>query len=366
MVADQAAARHVEREPHLTAARRPHVLQHALTPADLLNDHARVVVVDVDQHVLERLLARTGLLVLTGQHPGAADRELKSLAAHLLDQHAQLQLAAAGDFERVALVAVGDFDSNVAFTFTQQTVADLPARDLLAFLAAERPVIDAERHGQRGRIDRDGGQGCGQLRCADRIRHRGVGEARYGYDVAGLHFVHLDPIEPAIAHELRQAPGLDHRTVGPHHFDGHIQAGTALFHAAGQHPTQEVVVVENGGDHRERSFLVEHRRRHVPHDQVEQRRQVLARPVHRVVGPALPAGRVQHGEVELLVIRAERCKQVEDLVMNLVGPRVLAVDFIHHHDRLDAARQRLRHHELGLRQRALGRIDQHQHAVDHV
>jgi hypothetical protein len=48
-----------------------------------------------------------------------------------------------------------------------------------------------------------------------------------------------------------------------------------------------------------------------------------------------------------------------------VCARVGAVDLVDQHDRLQAKAQRLAEHELGLRQRAFGRVDQQHHAVDH-
>ena len=48
------------------------------------------------------------------------------------------------------------------------------------------------------------------------------------------------------------------------------------------------------------------------------------------------------------------------------GARVGAVDLVDDDDGLEAHLERLRHHELGLRQRTLGGVDQHQRAVDHV
>ncbi len=92
----------------------------------------------------------------------------------------------------------------------------------------------------------------------------------------------------------------------------------------------------------------------------------LRGPSSTVVGPALAAGGVQHREVELLVGRAEGGEQVEHLGVHLVGPGVLAVDLVDHDDRLDALGQRLADHELGLRQHALGGVDQHDGAVHHV
>ena len=52
--------------------------------------------------------------------------------------------------------------------------------------------------------------------------------------------------------------------------------------------------------------------------------------------------------------------------MHLVRAGVGAVDLVDHNDRVQAARQRLADHELGLRQHAFGRVYQHDGAVHHV
>ena len=83
-----------------------------------------------------------------------ADGKLKTFAPHRLDQDAELQLAAAGDVEGVLVVALGDFQRDVAFRLAQQPVADDAALHLVALLAGERAVVDAKRHGERRRIDR--------------------------------------------------------------------------------------------------------------------------------------------------------------------------------------------------------------------
>ena len=46
--------------------------------------------------------------------------------------------------------------------------------------------------------------------------------------------------------------------------------------------------------------------------------------------------------------------------------RIGAVDLVDDDDGLEPHLERLRHHEFGLRQRALGGVDQHQRAVNHV
>ncbi len=96
----------------------------------------------------------------------------------------------------------------------------------------------------------------------------------------------------------------------------------------------------------------------------------LHAPILRALGarrhPAFLGRAEQDGKVELRVGGVERGEQVEHLVHHLVRPRIGAVDLVDHDDGLEPHLQRLRHHELGLRQRALGGVDQHQRAVDHV
>ena len=74
----------------------------------------------------------------------------------------------------------------------------------------------------------------------------------------------------------------------------------------------------------------------------------------------------ENREIELLVGGIERGEQVEHFVDDFDRARVGAVDLVDHDDRLEAHPQRLRHHELGLRQRTFGCVHQHQRAVDHV
>jgi len=81
--------------------------------------------------------------------------------------------------------------------------------------------------------------------------------------------------------------------------------------------------------------------------------------------PAL-AGRGEQGwEIELRLGCAERGEQVEHVVVHRVRALIGPVDLVDHHDWAQAQTQRLAEHELGLRHRALGGIDQQQHAVDH-
>ncbi len=81
--------------------------------------------------------------------------------------------------------------------------------------------------------------------------------------------------------------------------------------------------------------------------------------------PAVEGRGVDHREIELVLGRAELVHEVEGLAHHPVGARAVAIDLVHHHDGLQALRQRLARHEARLRHRPLDRIHQQQHAIDH-
>ena len=81
--------------------------------------------------------------------------------------------------------------------------------------------------------------------------------------------------------------------------------------------------------------------------------------------PARPGVGVEDGEADLVLVGVEVQEQLLDLVHHLGDAGVGPVDLVHHqHDRQPGL-ERLAQHEAGLGQRALRRVDQQQHAVDH-
>ena len=104
------------------------------------------------------------VLVLAEQHARAADAELEAFAAHRLDQHAELKLAAAGDFEAVLVGASVTLIATLRFGFAEQAVADHAAGHLGALAARHRRIVDREAHRQRRRIDRLGVERLGHAR----------------------------------------------------------------------------------------------------------------------------------------------------------------------------------------------------------
>src|SRR3546814_4961674 len=98
-----------------------------------------MLVVDVDDDGFIGFGARAAL-VLAIEDTGAADAEFETLAAHRLDQHAELTLAAPRDLETVLVGAFGDAARNVGLRLPQQPVADHAARDLAALAARHRRI----------------------------------------------------------------------------------------------------------------------------------------------------------------------------------------------------------------------------------
>ncbi len=149
--ADQAAGRDAELQVG-DAAALVHLLQRAATQADHLHDGAHVGFGHVDDEVLDWLHQRAVFAAL--QHDfRLADRQLVPLASHGLDEDAQVHQPATLDAHRVVVGRVLDLQGDVALQLFVQPIANLAARDVVAVLADERAVVDAEGHRQRRRLD---------------------------------------------------------------------------------------------------------------------------------------------------------------------------------------------------------------------
>ena len=82
-----------------------------------------------------------------------ADAQLVAFAAHRLDEHGEVELAAARDAEHAGVGGVLDAQRDVALELALEALGEVARRDVLAFLARERTVVDAEVHRDRRRVD---------------------------------------------------------------------------------------------------------------------------------------------------------------------------------------------------------------------
>ena len=134
---------------------------------------------------------------------------------------------------------------------------------------------------------------------------------------------------------------------------------------AGQNAAQIGIGLQRRGQHPEGAILVGNGPRHPAGNGLEQRFQGLAGVIQVSRRPAFLGRSIDYREIELLLARVQGHEEIKNLVHHFVGAAVGLVHLVDHHDGLQAARQRLGKHELGLRHRALGGIHQQERAIDH-
>ena len=318
-----------------------------------------------------------------------------------------MQLAAAGDLDAVRPPQVLDAERDVDAQLALQPVLDLTQRGRLAVLAGERAVVDEEEHADRRLLDLQRRQRHGdgrQLGRRQRVAEGDVVGAREPDDVACGRLFDLAVLEAARDPEVRHARGLRARHLPARLGVADLQVArrdalhlVADLEAAGEHApaadTADVVAPGERADlHEERRVLVDLGGRDALDDRLEevvhagvgqlpQQRRREAAAVHEVLlalvlfllvlvdvahDPALEAGAVQDGEVELLVVGAELDEEVEGLVQRARRVGVGPVGLVHDDDRPQAEAQRAHQYVARLRHGTLVGVHQQQHGVDHA
>src|SRR5437588_6868706 len=84
-----------------------------------------------------------------------------------------------------------------------------------------------------------------------------------------------------------------------------------------------------------------------------------------MAGPALPARRIQHMEIELVVICIKCEEEIENFLQRFSRPGILAVDLIDYDDRLETELQCFRKHEFGLRHHGFRGVYEQHDTIDH-
>jgi len=173
-------------------------------------------------------------------------REFITLAAHRLDQHRQMQFAAATNLESVRAVRFFDAQTDVGFLFFHQPFPQMPGGDILAFLAGERAVVHQEHHRQRRFVDINGWQRFRVFRIGQRVADRKIIQTRDGDDVAhggAFHLVTLQAVVHIQKTDLLLALGVAMQ-------DGYNLSG---FHCAANHPPHgnfsHILIVVDGRHH---------------------------------------------------------------------------------------------------------------------
>ena len=304
-------------------------------------------------------------LTKRADHLGLGDLEFIALAAHVLDQDGELQRAA--PFQQEGLLGIGVLQpqAGVVQDLAAQAVVQLGGGDEAPFLAGEGGIVDREGHGQGRLVDVHGRQRQRLVDVGHRLAQVDVLDAGQRHDVAGDRLGDADPADAVVGEDaadlvgLALAVALDQQDVLP-------LADGAVVDAAGADLAEVVVVADRRGHELERADAVAVGLLDVAQDGLEEGLQVPVLVVQLVAGDPLLGRRVEHREIELLVVGAQLDEQVEDRVQHLVGAGVRAVDLVDDHDRAQPLLQRFLQHVLGLGHGPLEGVDQQQHRVDHL
>ena len=189
-----------------------HGLHAALAGGHELRDGAQVLLGDVDRHALHGLAEYA--VDLLGDNLRLADGELKALAAHLLHQDRQGELATALDLPGVGALGGQNLQGHVADELAVEAVLNLAGRDLSALDAAGHGrSVDADGHGDGRVIHRDERQGTRILEVDEGLADHDVFDAGDGNDIAGGGGVGGHPLEALGGQQLGDVDALDGAVV---------------------------------------------------------------------------------------------------------------------------------------------------------
>src|SRR6478735_8775344 len=366
--ADEATARHEELHADPAGAVVGHLLHAALAGGHDLRDRAEELLGGVDREALDRLVDLA--VDLTRHDLRLAHGQLVALAAHLLDEDGEGQLATALDLPRVGTLGVEDAQRHVADELLVEAVLDHAGRDLgAADLADHRARVGADRHRDGRLVDRDERQRDRVLRVGEGLADGDVGDAGHGDDVAGAGLLGGLALEGLGHEQLGDLDALLRAVVAAPH-DLLALLDRAVEDTEQGEAAEEVGGVEVRDVGLQGRLVVVGRRGDGLEDRLEEGLEVLALREAAVVG-ALGRGtaglgrRVDDREVDLLLGGVEVHEELVRLVDDLGDARVGAVDLVDAEDDRHLRGERLAQHEAGLGQRALGRVDEEHDAVDH-
>src|SRR3989344_5469303 len=336
-VAEQAARRALHNKAHVRVG-RAHVFDNHFALAEALDDGSLIDCGDVDDNFLERLHFDAILLVEDNLRLG--NLQLKPLAAHVLKQYRDVELAASVHFKIFAGRKI-DFEPDVYLELLFQTRAYLPAGDKLALAAGERRVVDQKIEADGRLINRDGRERLGVLLRANCFADVDVRQAGHQYDVAGGRILHLHAVKTFKRKHFKHALRARWRVeVLYKHIRSRFK--DAVINSHHREPAQKVVISEVKRLRAQRLGALLHRRRgrHMLEYRVQQRGEVSRLIGELFLGYPLPADRVDHGEVALLVVGAELQKELKHALLchSRVGGGF--IDFIYHDDRLQSEFER--------------------------
>ena len=145
-----------------------------------------------------------------------------------------------------------------------------------------------------------------------------------------------------------------------------IGAHRSTNHAPNGNAANIVIRFERRHHHLQRPLRIALRRRDLLHDGLHQRLQIVVRILHVKLGDTVTRCRIDHGKIELVIIRIQLHKELQNLIVHIVHALIRAVDLVDDNNRLQPLFECLAQNILRLRHWTLKRIDEQQNTVYHV
>ena len=246
-----------------------------------------------------------------------------------------MQLAAARDLEGVGRLRLFHAHAHVGLDLFEQAVAQVARGDELALLPGKGAVVDDEVHGDGRLVDLDERQRLDALGVAGGFADIQIGDARHADQIARHGALDLHALEPLKLIQPRDAL-IFGRAVGlaQHHVLPAVDL--AALHAPHADAPDVIVVFQRGKQNLQRRIHFHMGRLDLSQNGVEQGAHIARTHLGVERRIALLRAGVDHGEFELIVVRAQLDEQIKHFVEHLLGSRARAVDLVDHHQRLFA------------------------------
>ena len=270
----------------------------------------------------------------------------------MLHQNGDLHFATGLHIKVTGAIGFGDLNGYVGTGLFDEPLPDLAGGKLSALTSGQRAVVNADSHGDGGRIDVHERKRIARLGIGDGFTDEDVLKAADPDNVASASLGNVDfcqTLMPEDCGDLALLPAA----VDMDAPDDIALLDFSRHHATVSDTTQVIGVVQVGDEELQIIHSRGLRSGDVLNDGVEEGVHVGTLLIDFKLGKTVTGGGVNDRKVELLVCGVELQKELEDHIQHLVWTGVFAVNFVNNNDGLGSGCEGLFEHKLSLRLRAV-------------
>jgi hypothetical protein len=362
---EETTSRDVEDEADTTIGKTVELLHLTTALGKLLDDVAGHVLLNIKSNLLNRLLELHLLLVELEDDLGRRDSELVTLAAHSLDDNAELKFTTGTDLDGVLVGAVKNTDRDVVLSLLLQADAERVGGMSSTLTTGKGRVVDLEGHGQGRGVNGDGRDNLIDAHVTESGVDGGGAETSKGDDITGDSLVNDETVHTTATEQLEDLGLLDNLALLIKSLDGITGLDATVNDTANKALAEESIGLDLSHEHAERSIGVALGGGDMLKDALEKGLHVRADDVRLLVGPAGAAGSVDDGVLELLVVGIEVDEHIKDLVLDLTDTGRRTINLVDDDDGAETLLESLAEDELGLGHGTIGSVNDEADTIDH-